>query len=105
MIGLETALHSTKIPLLLALGMTMTPAMTVDRPTSLLEAERSGLIKPSCLRQTDQQMISLGGLLQFLGIPLLLALGEMMTTEKTVDQHTFLLCNACLRLDLLAGCH
>ncbi|EJK64985.1 hypothetical protein THAOC_14222, partial [Thalassiosira oceanica] len=47
--------QSTGIPLLLALLGMMTTETTVDRHTSLFEAERSGLIKPSCWRQTEQQ--------------------------------------------------
>ncbi|EJK76905.1 hypothetical protein THAOC_01305 [Thalassiosira oceanica] len=62
------------IPLLLAPRMMLTTARTADQHTSLFESERSGLIKPSFWRQTEQpeqQVIGLEGVLQFTGMPLL----------------------------------
>ncbi|EJK77205.1 hypothetical protein THAOC_00980, partial [Thalassiosira oceanica] len=65
----------------------MTTDPTENWRTSSFEAERSGLIKPSFWRQMEEQMMSLEKTQQSTGIPLLLALIGMVTT----DRHTSLL--------------
>ncbi|EJK48292.1 hypothetical protein THAOC_32928 [Thalassiosira oceanica] len=56
---LELVSQSKGMPLLSALIGMMTTDPTEDRRTSLFEAERCGLIKPSSWRQMEQQMMSL----------------------------------------------
>ncbi|EJK58908.1 hypothetical protein THAOC_20932, partial [Thalassiosira oceanica] len=53
----ERALRYTRIRLLSARSMVVTTEFSVDQHTSLFEAERSGLIKRSCWRQTEQHTI------------------------------------------------
>ena len=77
--------------MLLVILLMVTTEISVDRHTSLFEVERSGFIKPNCLRPTEQPVIYLEVVSPSTRIPLLLAQSVMMTMDLTADPLTSLL--------------